>query len=227
MIRIIRNSYNMQPGHLFKHDVFPAILENEWSEIEKKLEVIKDIAATVHIDFIDGKFVDNKTFLDPTPFHKYRNQFTLEAHLMVDDPGTYIKPLADAGFKRFIGHIEKMPDQVAFVADSQLVGEVGLAIDGKTPLENLRVPYDDLDILLVMMIDAGFSGQAFQESLLEKVKKVRSQSDIAIEVDGAISDKTLLLAKTAGANYFACSSFLFQSDDITQTLTNLQELARG
>ena len=59
--------------------------------------------------------------------------------MMVDNPVQYLKPWADAGFKRFIGHIEKMPDIDEFIAQTQLVGEVGLAIDAKTPLDNLKI----------------------------------------------------------------------------------------
>ena len=120
------------------NEVIPGILEKEWSAIERKLELLKSFAKTVHIDIIDGKFADNTTFLDPGPFKKYEKDFLLEVHMMVDNPLQYLKPWAEAGFQRFLGHIEKMPDPVEFVAQGQLLGAVGLAIDGPTSLDVLN-----------------------------------------------------------------------------------------
>jgi len=214
-----------QPGEQYVHEVIPAILEKEWAAIEQKLELVKGTAKTIHVDIIDGKFANNTTFLDPKPFETYKNDFKLEAHFMVEDPLSYIKSFSDAGFTRFIGHVEKMPDQISFVADAQLVGEVGLALDGKTGIDAITVPYDDLDLILLMMIDAGFSGQQFNEMHLQKIINLRQKTDIPIEVDGGITDQTLLKAKEAGALYFACNSFIFKNPDPKNTLASLQTLA--
>lgn len=194
-------------------DILPGILEKEWSEIEKKLELVKSFSPTVHIDILDGKFAPNTTFLDPAPFKKYSNELFLEIHMMVEEPIQYLKPFADAGFKRFLGHIEKMSDQVEFVAQGQLLGEVVLAIDGKTSLDAVKIPYDDVDGFLIMTINAGYSGQVFVPEYLKKVEILRTASnDIMIEVDGGINDQTIALAKDAGANRFVSTSFLFIED---------------
>src|SRR3989344_2030293 len=96
-------------------EIIPGILEKEWSEIERKINLVKPFAKSVHIDIID------------------------------------------VGFKRFLGHIEKMPDQEEFVAQGQLLGEVGIVIDGPTDLSAVKVPYSDLDCIVVMTIKAGAS----------------------------------------------------------------------
>ena len=175
------------------NEIIPGILEKEWSEIEKKLELLRPFAKSVHIDIIDGVFSENKTFLDPEPFRKYKDDFILELHMMVEDPLQYLKPWADAGFQRFIGHIEKMPDPVEFVAQGQLLGAVGLAIDGPTDLTVLdHLNLNDLDCLLIMAITAGKAGQEFQPKLLEKVKEIRKKYEfLPIEVDGGINDLTI------------------------------------
>ncbi len=195
-------------------EIIPAILETDFSEIEQKLEKVKGYARTIHVDLLDGRFAPNTTFLDPVPFTKYKDTFLLEAHMMVDEPVNYLKPFADAGFRRFVGHIEKMSDQVEFVARGQMFGEVGLALDKDSGLDDIKVPLDDLDSITVMMISAGFAGQKFEPELLEKIKQLRSKTDIPIEVDGGINDKTLLLAKDAGATRFCANSALFVGEDI-------------
>ena len=203
--------------------VIPGILDRNWDEIEKKIQQISQFSKEIHIDFIDGKFANNITFLDPTPFSKF-NDIYFEAHLMVEEPVNFLKPLADAGFKRFIGHVEKMTDQVEFAAEGQILGEVGLALDLDTPIEALKVPFEDLDCILLMSIHAGFSGQDFEQSSLEKIKTLRSKTAIPIEVDGGINDQTIGLAKNAGANRFVMTHFLFSSNNPAEQFSKLTGL---
>lgn len=193
-----------------KPKVIPGILEKEWSEIEKKLELVKSFSKTVHIDIIDGKFADNLTFLDPQPFKKYSDELFLELHMMVENPIDYLKPFATAGFKRFLGHIEHMKDQAGFVKMAKQFGEVGLALDGPTEIEKIKVKLEDLDAVLVYTSNrVGFSGPKLNPQRLEKIKDLRNKSDVAIEVDGGINDQTILSAKTAGANRFVSTSFIW------------------
>lgn len=205
------------------YEVIPGILEKDWAEIERKLNLIKPFAKSVHIDILDGKFAPNTTFLDPAPFKKYSPELFLELHMMVEEPVNYLKPWADAGFKRFLGHIEKMSDQVVFVAEAQLLGEVVLAVDGPTPVESVKVPFDDLDGLLVMTIKAGFSGQQFDPSHLDKVKYFRSQTSIPIEVDGGVNDQTIMQAKQCGATRFISTSFIYNAPDPRAAYVALKE----
>ncbi|MBA3724760.1 MAG: ribulose-phosphate 3-epimerase [Candidatus Levybacteria bacterium] len=216
----------------------PGTEEKVWSEIEKKIISVKPFVKTIHVDVCDGKFAPNATFADPTLFKKFTKELpsgmrgqmvgdsglVFEVHLMVEDPVQHLKPWADAGFHRFIGHIEKMPDQVAFVAQAQLLGEVALAIDKQTPLDAIKVNLESLDALLVMDIQAGFSGQRFEEQLLEKVKSARAMNEyLPIEVDGGINDETIAIAASAGANRFVVTSFLFNLDTPESQYKLLQE----
>ena len=193
------------------HEIIPGILEQEWSEIEKKIELVKPFAKTIHIDLLDSVFAPNKTFFDPAPFKKYTEQeIIFELHMMVDNPTQYLKPWADAGFKRFIGQIEHMPDVAEFVAAGQLLGEVGLALDTPTPVEKITVSLEDLDFVFVMTVKAGFSRQSFLPEMLEKVKSLRAKSPfIPIEIDGGVSDQTITQAKDAGTTRFVSTGFLF------------------
>ncbi len=203
--------------------IIPGILEKDWVEIKKKIEIILPFSKTVHIDLIDGKFVENVTFFDPTPFAKYTKDALFELHMMIEEPINYLKPWANAGFKRFIGHIEKMSNQIEFVAEGQLLGEVGLAIDGPSSVDMLEVPLEDLDVLLFMTVKAGASSQKFITEYLEKVKKIRARTNIPIEVDGGITDETVLLARQAGANRFVSTSFISKSISPQEQFKKLQQ----
>jgi ribulose-phosphate 3-epimerase len=187
----------------------PGTENKTWLDIQKKLDQVKPFAKTIHVDVVDGIYAPNTTFADPEGFKAVSKDFLLEVHLMVDEPIKYLHTWADAGFQRFIGHIEKMSDQEEFVAQAQLLGEVALALDKQSPVEAIKVPLDDLDALLVMTIQAGFSGQKFEEGLLEKVKTLRSQTELPIEIDGGVNNETIITAAAAGANRFVATSFLF------------------
>ncbi|HUD44294.1 MAG TPA: hypothetical protein VMR41_01995 [Patescibacteria group bacterium] len=207
--------------------LLPGILEKEQSNISQKITAVSSFSKEIHIDLIDGKFAQNSTFADPEFFKQFTKDIFFELHMMVDNPVQYLKPWADAGFKRFIGHIEKMPDIDEFIAQTQLVGEVGLAIDAKTPLDNLKINFDDIDNILIMTVNAGQSGQQFMPECLEKVKKLREQTLIPLTVDGGINEETLVNSAKAGANRFITTSALFESKDPKKTYENLIKLAEA
>ncbi len=196
--------------------IIPTILETRWEEIEKKFEIYKGFAKAVHVDFLDGKFEENTTFLNPEPFAKYSKYFDLEAHLMVEEPIDYIENLSKAGFRTFLGHIEKMSDQVEFVARGQELGGVGLALDIDTPVSNIRVSFEDLDRILLMAIHAGASGRPFDEKVYEKISEVSGSGFTKIQVDGGVSDQTLPKLRENGASMFCVNSFLFKGDPESQ-----------
>lgn len=191
------------------YKILPGILEKDWESIEKKIEIARPFTKGFHIDILDGKFVNNTTFLDPQPFKKYTKDFFFELHMMVEEPIQYLKPWAEVGFQRFLGHVEKMSDQEEFVAVGQELGEVGLAIDGPTPIDAIYVPFNDLDCLLVMTITAGFSGQSFNPEHLKKILSLRDQTPLPIEVDGGINDVSIIQARNAGATDFVSTSFIY------------------
>lgn len=211
---IFRFSFCILHFIMFEIIPSPGTEDKKWEDIERKIELVRPFAKTIHIDMVDGKFANNKTFADPEPFRRFTKDFVFELHLMVEDPLQYIPEWADVGFQRFIGQIEKMPDQAAFVAKAEEYGEVGLALNAKTPLDALKVSIADLDLLLFMTVNAGFSGQEFQPEQLEEIKKLVKPFDgFPIEVDGGINEETIVKAKQAGVTRFVVTSSLFDSED--------------
>lgn len=206
------------------YQIIPAILETDWEKIEAKLNIIKPFSRNVHIDFLDGKFSQETSFMDFEPFKKHKDDFFMEAHLMVEDPSKYVKQLSEAGFKRFLGHVEKIEDLEEFVAEGQIFGEVGLAYDSSTTLDLEKIPFEDLDMVLLMGVKAGKSGQAFLPETLEKIKKIRSVTQIPLEVDGGINENTIEKIKEVGATRFVVTSAIFNSYDPTQSFEKLLSL---
>lgn len=215
-------------------DVIPGILEKDSAEIERLIALVAPYVSWVQIDVADNTLVPNETFLQFEEFevltkHSGRvdlSKLSFEAHLMVAEPEKYIRPLADAGFKRLIAHVESH-DPRRFLDEATYEScEVGIAIDGPTELEQVEPFLESVDVVLVMTIEAGFSGQALMPETIEKIKKIHENfPDLAIEVDGGINDKTAKLVKDAGATRLVSTSYLFK--DPTHIAAAIARLKNG
>ena len=207
--------------------VIPGILEQEWDTIEHKLEIAKTFTSTVHIDIIDGEFVNNTTFLDPEPFKKYSSELFLELHMMVVDPIKFVEPFGKAGFKRFLGHVEHMSSQKEFVDEAKKYGEVGLALDGPTHINAIKVPFEQLDTIMIYTSNrVGFSGPPLMDERLDKIRHLKKLTNIPIEADGGINDKTIERARAAGATRFVTTSYLFSSSSPARQYSHLTQLIK-
>lgn len=223
-------------------EVIPGILEQEFSEIEKKVALVQGLVDWVQIDVADGTLVPNTTFLDFSALgtltksslssnlstvneRGYDHRLSFEAHLMVTSPEKYIRPLVDAGFRRLIAHVEAN-DPRRFLDEAQYESiEVGLAIDGATDFNEIEPFLEAIDVVLVMTIEAGFSGSPFLPEAVEKMKTIhRNLPDLPIEGDGGINEQTARLVKEAGATRLVSTSFLFKDPkQIAATIDTLRK----
>lgn len=206
-------------------EVIPGILEKDWEGVEEKIKLLSPFAKSLHIDIIDGKFTTNLTILDAAPFAKYKDQFLLEAHLMVENPIDYVDEFVEGGFKRLLGHIERMEDPYEYIERCKELGvEVGLALDGPTPIDELFDYIDDVDCFQFYVSDrVGFAGPPMMPERLEKVKAMRARTKLPIEVDGGVKDHTIKLAKEAGATRFVATSFISAAPDPHKAYLALQQ----
>lgn len=205
-------------------DVIPGIgiAEKSWSEIEEKLHLVEPLVSLVQIDIADGTLVPRETVHD---FSNYAlTKISLEAHLMVADPVKYIRPLVDVGFKRLIAHIEcDDPRKFLDVAKYESI-EVGLAIDGPTELEVFEPFLEEIDVALVMTIEAGESGRPFQPENVEKIKLIHENyPNLPIEVDGGIDEVRAKIVSEAGATRIVSTTYLFKDPKhIAQAIERLK-----
>lgn len=208
--------------------VIPAILEKEFAQIEKKIHLVEELVDFVQIDLCDETLVPNSTFSDPLPFKSLQTKLNLELHLMVKDPLRYVERFAGAGFKRFYAHVEGDFIEEYIQTCFKLGVEVGLAIDGPTPLEKIEKYLDNVDCLLVMAIEAGESGRPYREETADRIKRLRKLDfEIPIAVDGAMDDINAKKVITAGASRINSNSYIFQSENIEnikEAINSLKQL---
>lgn len=211
-------------------NILPSVLTNNPSELKKMLGRLEDVTDRVSIDIIDGKFAKNKT-IDPSVFKEIDTNLKLEFQLMVVEPVKWIEKCANAGAEVIIGHIEKMKDQINFVGEVQKVGaQIGLAIDLRTPVSKLDpVILNNLDVVLVMSVPAGFGGQKFDKVVLDKIDEldeIRSRDDTPyrIQVDGGITKDNIDDVRRMGANEVSIGRRLFKGN-IRDNIDKLKKAA--
>lgn len=206
-------------------EIIPAILEHEFPEIERKIHLVENLVKWIQIDLADNTLVPNITFLDPTSFKGIKTTVNLELHLMVKNPLKYLDPFAASGFKRFYAHVEGEFVEEFIEEGLRLGVEVGLAIDGPTPFTAIHKYLDNIDGILVMAIDAGFSGRPFRDDTLEKIKQIRDiDAEIPICVDGAMDDVNSAKVIEAGATRINSNSYIFEEENVEEKIRTLASL---
>lgn len=126
---------------------------------------------------------------------------------------------------RFFAHVEAEGIDEFIAACEEGNAEVGLALDGPTPIEKLYPYLDHLDRVLIMAIESGFSGQPFREETIEKIRALKNEDfDIPIAVDGAMNLENARKVVAAGATIINSNSYIFKSDPIETAIANLKSL---
>lgn len=204
--------------------VIPAILEKTWEEIQDKVKRIKPFTNLVQLDVMDGVFVPNQTFNNTSQISTL--DIDLELHLMIDKPSLFVQQWALPNVKRIIFHYETGGNISHVVEQVKQVGkEVGIAINPSTSSYDIREHLSDIDLMLVMGVDPGFSGQSFNKDVLEKIKEIkRIQPELLIQVDGGVNEYTGRLMVEAGADILAAASYIWDADDIGEAIKKLQAL---
>lgn len=207
------------------------IFESDLDELLDKAELVADHVEWIQIDIADNTLVSNESFRD---FIKLKNEprwkrllemAQFEAHLMVDKPCDYLPDLIEAGFTRVIAHVE-CQDPREFIEEAlSYECEVGLSIDADTEVEALAPFLEELDVMHVMTVDAGFSGQPFRADTVEKIRTIHKEfPTLPIEVDGHMNPDTAKVVKDAGATRIGATTFIFEHEDgVEQAIQELLE----
>ena len=196
-------------------------------DIVKKLD--GSSADYIHVDIMDGKFVENKTwtYSEVKKIVSY-SSLPLDVHLMVKDPAKYIEDYALLNTTNLIFHYEAVKDIESMISLVKEYGlKVGIAINPETSEEVLFPYLKDIDVALVMSVVPGKSGQSFIENTPSKIKNlkdeiIRQGVKTIISVDGGINDETGLLCKEAGVDMLVSASYIHK--DIVNNIKVLKDL---
>lgn len=213
--------------------ICPSVLNADLSQLSAEVQRVAQVADLIHLDVMDNHFVPNLTFGLPVVSSLLENcRVDADCHLMIDDPDRWAPGYAQAGAASVTYHIEAARNPVNICRDIRAAGaRAGVALKPGTPISTIVHLMEHLDMVLVMTVEPGFGKQGFMPEMLDKVAQARSLadatgSDIWVQVDGGVSEDTIVACAQAGANAFVAGSAVFGSEDPAAMVERLRALAQ-
>jgi ribulose-phosphate 3-epimerase len=211
--------------------IAPSLLAADFARLADEVASVEHGGADwLHLDVMDGHFVPNLTF-GPVVVEALRRVATkpLDVHLMITDPWKYADAFLDAGAACLTFHVEvdRAGDAMALLRHIRSRGaKAGLSLQPDTPVERLWPYVAELDLVLVMSVFAGFGGQKFMPSALERPRALRAMGYVGeISMDGGIGKATIAEAAHAGVNVFVAGTAVFGAPDRGAAIAELRRLA--
>ena len=216
-------------------EIAPSILSADFARMAEALATIERGGADlVHVDVMDGHFVPNLTIgLPVVESLRGATELPLDCHLMIEKPERWVERYAKAGAARLAIHAEAATHLHRAVHHMRDLGvKAGVALNPATPLVVLEEILPDLDFVLVMSVNPGFSGQSFIEGALARVRRLAAMAaernpGLLIQVDGGVSPKTIAGLVEAGARSFVAGNAVFGADDPASAVRALREAAEA
>ncbi len=196
----------------------PSILAADFVNMQSELQRI-DTADLVHVDVMDNHFVPNLTF-GPQMVGRIQDvsPIPLDVHLMIDDPDRWALGYAELGAYSVTFHAEAAHDPVSLARRLRAIGSrAGIAVKPGTAIEPYLDLLEEFDQVLVMTVEPGFGGQSFMPETMPKLVALREAVearglDVWLQVDGGVTEETIVTAASAGADTFVAGSSVFRGE---------------
>jgi ribulose-phosphate 3-epimerase len=201
-----------------KYILSPSILSADFARLGEEIAAVEAAGADwIHVDVMDGHFVPNIT-MGPFIVATCRRitQLPLDVHLMIEKPERYIEAFAKAGASGLTVHVETCPDMIGTLRQIKSLGcRAGAVLNPETPVGAIQPALSEADLILVMSVHPGYSGQSFIPETISKVSEIRKKLDALrssawLEVDGGIDLETLPKMKEAGATAYVAATAVFK-----------------
>ena len=213
-----------------KVKVAPSILSADFGKMAEAVANIKEWGADwVHCDVMDGVYVPNITFGMPMvkALRGYTDMF-LDVHLMITEPEKHVGAFCDSGADMVTFHPEASKSAQKAIDIIKSKGKLcGVVLNADQPFDVIEPYLDQVDMVLIMTVQAGFGGQSFMADRLEMVKKVKTLKEnngysYLIQLDGGISPDNIELCVKAGLEVAVAGSSVFKAQNPRDAVCSMQ-----
>jgi ribulose-phosphate 3-epimerase len=212
-------------------EIAPSLLSADFTRLAEEIRAVEFGGATVlHVDVMDGHFVPNITIgLPVVRSLRKATEMTIDAHLMIEEPGRYASEFVKAGANMVSVHVEAdvhLNRTLATIREAG--GQAGIAINPATPLVSLEESLPYADFVLLMSVNPGFGGQSFIPTSMGKLRRLRRMVDdggyaVRIEIDGGIGPENISDVIAAGAEIIVAGSAVFGGGHPAESVKELIE----
>lgn len=216
--------------------IIPAIFASSLEEINNKLETVSGVVDCVQIDFCDGKFGLEKTWLPSDNLDAtFPDDFSYEYDIMVNDWKILFSQALNLGASRIVIHTDCFEDGDFDFLREVMTGknvEIGVSVSNDIPVEKhiemieiTQKICKDLFVQVMGIVNIGAGGQFFDENCISRIKMLRAHfPDISIQVDGSMNKDTIPKVVYAGADTVVVGSYFFLTDNVGQRLSEIESL---
>jgi ribulose-phosphate 3-epimerase len=208
----------------------PSILAADFTNLKQQIKLVEEGGADwIHCDIMDGHFVPNITF-GPLVVEaaKRSTNLPVDVHLMIENPDNFLEDFIKAGADYLSVHLEVVEDLKRTIRRIKELGaKAGVVINPTTPVSSIKAIANQIDLFLIMTVNAGFGGQEFIPNSLQRINEAvdlrkESGADFLIEIDGGVNVETAQQAFQAGAEVFVAGTSIFNADNITEAVREIK-----
>lgn len=196
-----------------------------FEEVQERIAEVEPFVEACHLDMTDGIFSKHETWRNPADLAQLKTKLFVEVHLMVEEPEKIIDTWLVEPVRRVIVHVESMKNPEVIIQKCRDMGkEIGFAIKPETPIDALAPWFDKVDMMQVLGVNPGPSGQRIGQEIFDKIGALRTVCPrCRIELDGGVNRETIGRAVKAGAGMLVAGSAIFSTLDIEQAIGELRQ----
>lgn len=208
--------------------ILPSLLQCDFANLQREVERLEAAGfRALHLDVMDGVFVPNISYgMTIVSAVRRITKLPLDVHLMIADPASYVEQFREAGADLITFHAEATTEHAQTLEKIRSLGAgAGIVLNPQTAVAAIESVLPLCDLVLIMSVQAGFGGQAFQADVLRKLQSLRDAANapetLILEMDGGINQQSVGQCVAAGAEFLVVGSGIFKHQDFSAAHASL------